>query len=385
MDPFTQIDTLPLRNESNDSMEGDPLLPTLPLRNESDDSMAGDPLLPTLPLRNESDYSMEGDPLLPVQTKTVFHYAVLALATIVITVGTIGNSISLSVFLYYRRLRKRPFNIIIIFLTVEDLISCAILTPVLIKFVLVNMSTGTVNTTLCLMSVYLWRVGKFGSIFALVEIAIIRLLIVFNRTFTQRLLSKGLISFIITFNVIVVQVAGIWRSFISWNFCDIILTPRSSIIGTMTTAIAIFSIMILCYSGIACYTKKKFNHLPNARNDRRDRYDFATIQTCVVVTIAFVVFHLPLFVYCIINMNISSLNIMDFIFYGVFNLFSPAGNPIIMFCTCTEFRKHVFMFMRMLFRKMCRSNNVRVAPADLHDGDVIARRDRRIELVNVVI
>ena len=74
-----------------------------------------------------------------------FQYAVFTSLAIVIIIGTIGNALSLSVILFYRRLRLRSFNIIIMFLIVEDLISCSIAAPVILTLVLVYVRTNDVQ------------------------------------------------------------------------------------------------------------------------------------------------------------------------------------------------------------------------------------------------
>ncbi len=117
----------------------------------------------------------------------------------VIIFGTIGNALSLSVILFYRRLRLRPFNIIIMFLIVEDLISCSIAAPVILTLTLVYVRTITVNHSICLTSLFLNNLSKFGSLLTMSEIAILRVINLSYQVCAKKFMSKTSMTILITF------------------------------------------------------------------------------------------------------------------------------------------------------------------------------------------
>ena len=88
------------------------------------------------------------------------------------------------------------------------------------------------------------------------------------------------------------------------------------------------------------------------KNARAVRYEIATIRTCIVIIVAFVICYLPFLVYAVIlNKYGLSIDLVEMLFYYQFSFISQAGNPIIMFATCTEFRKHVLEFVRRFLRQ----------------------------------
>ncbi len=312
-----------------------------------------------VPVQNKSD--MEDD--LPLVNTSDFQYAVLTLLAVVFIIGTIGNGLSLSVILFYRRLRLRSFNIITMFLIVQDLISCSIVASVLLMFVLVYVRYNVINLIICRISFVLQHLNKFGSLMTMAEIAILRVISLSNNVCARKLLSKTAMAIMIAFNIIV-MLGWATLTFSHDNICDEMksqgIDPSNKLRVVVIWAPFII-VVVSCYTGIACYTKIKAGRLASRRNARGVRYDIATIRTCTVIIIAFVVCHLPFLAYVVLaSKYVSSVNLVDFIFYFEFHLFSQAGNPIIMFCTCSEFRKHVLMFIRFLFRRCCRHNRAGV-------------------------
>ncbi len=80
-----------------------------------------------------------------------------------------------------------------------------------------------------------------------------------------------------------------------------------------------------------------------------------------MISLAFVVFHLPFIIYVVmLNEYVLSIEVIEFTFYFQLHLFSQASNPVIMFCTCMEFRKHVLMFVRFLIRLRCKRTGAEV-------------------------
>ncbi len=311
------------------------------------------PMVSTSPLRNKSDNFTGGD--LPfVVPSSDLQNAVFSLMAIVIFIGTTGNVLSLSVILY-RRLRLRPFNIIVTFLVVEDLITCCIVAPLLLTNALLYVQDNAVNTTVCRISFSLTLLSKIGSLMTMGEIAILRVINLSNSVCARKLLSKTSMAIIITFNIVVLH-AWIISTFFDIGICDAMesqsIEPK---IGAAVMLCSFITVIVSCYTGIACYTKTRVGQLAVQRNERGVRYDIATIRTCIVISVAFFVFHLPFIIYVVLlNKDVLSINVVEFTFYFQLHLFSQAGNPIIMFCTCREFRKHVLMFVR----RRCKRNRI---------------------------
>ncbi len=304
----------------------------------------------TLPPRNTSVTDLPF-----VEITSDFENAVFTILAVVIIIGTIGNTLSLSVILFYRRLRLRPFNIIAIFLIVQDLISCSIAAPVLLAFALVYVRANIVNQPLCLITLFLHHVSKSGSMITMSEIAILRVIKISNRVSAKKLLSKASLVMIITINIITVHAWAIWKTFFQFNAC--VATKTRSIEPIKFDPIVIWcsniTVIAVCYTGIACYTKTRAGQLAAAmNNERRNLYDIATVLTCIVIIVASTACHIPFIIYiALLIKQVLSVGIVEFTFYFQFHFFSQAGNPIIMFCTCREFRKHVLMFVRFLFRR----------------------------------
>ncbi len=298
---------------------------------------------------------MEDDMSFVVQ-KSDFHNVLFALVAIVFIIGTTGNAISLSVILYYRRLRLRPFNIILMFLIVIDLISCSISILFQLTLVLFYVRNIPVNKIVCQISLFLISLGKFGSLMTMGEIAILRVIYLSNRTCAKKLVSKTSMTMIIILNIIVVPGWAAWKSFYHLDFCDAIGSQIKTEVSPAIEWCVFTPIIVLCYTGIACYTKTRAGQPGVQRTDRRVRYDIATIRTCIVIIFAFLICHLPFIVYIVVKSikHVQSIDILEYTFYYQFHFFSQAGNPIIMFVTCQEFRKHVLMFLRFLFRRRCR-------------------------------
>ena len=329
----------------------------------------------TLPQRNESDIGHD----LPVEiTTSDFQMAVFTSLASVVMIGTMGNVLSLSVILFYRRLRLRPFNIITMFLIVVDLMSCSIVTPLALTFVFIYLRDNTVNKTICLITLFLNNIGKLGSLMTMSEIAILRVINLSNNVYAKKFVSKTSMAIIMIFNTTVVPVWAAWKSFFKLDYCDAIqsrsLEPQ---FGPAVEWCSFIAIIASTYILIACYTKRRAGQLAAQRDGRGDRYDIATIRTCIVIIAAFVLCHLPFLVYAaLINEHVLRVDLVEIAFYFHFHLFSQAGNPIIMFCTCREFRKHVLMFVRFLFRRLCQRNVVRV-PTPVAFVDVAGANQRR--------
>ena len=323
----------------------------------------------TSPLRNESD--MEHD-LSFVDYTSGFQNAVFTSLSMVIILGTTGNVLSLSVILFYRRLRLRPFNIIAMFMIVADLISCSVVAPFILTLVLLYIRDNAVNQPICLTGSFFNPLSKLGSLITMTEIAILRVINLSNSVWARRLVSKTSMAVIIIFNIIVIPGWATWKTFFYLDFCGGLqsqsLEPQ---FGPAAEWCFVFLIIFSCYTGIACYTKTRAGRVAGQRNERCYRYDIATIRTCIVIIVVFVACHFPFLIYLVLlNGNVLSIDLVEIVFYYHFHLFSQAGNPIIMFVTSSEFRKHVLMFVRrFLFRKLCKRNRV-VVPAAIALQDV---------------
>ncbi len=194
------------------------------------------------------------------------------------------------------------------------------------------------------------------------EIAILRVINLSNSVWARRLVSKTSMKMIIIFDIFVVPLWAAWESFFHLDICDAVqslcIEPQ---FGPAVEWCSLILIIVSCYTGIPCYTKRRAGRVAGQRNERRFRYDIATIRTCIIIIVAFVVCHLPFIVYVIlIHNHILTTEVLEIIFYIQFHLFSQAGNPIIMLVTSSEFRKHVIMFIRFLFPRWCRRNKVEV-------------------------
>ncbi len=315
--------------------------------------------------RNDSG-SLFGHHLPFVVRNDDFKNAVFISLAIIVIVGTLSNALSLSVILFYRRLRLKPFNIILMFLNVIDLISCLNSAPALFALTLIYVRTNFVNYSFCQMSMLFHNVGKFGSLIIMSEIAVLRVINLSNKPSAKKLLSKNPMLIIITFSIIAIFGWAIWKTFIYNNICFAIKSSTTlSKIAPSAMWFSCLAIVVSCYTFIACYAKIRVGQLAVPRNEQGERYDIATIRTCVVIIAVFVLCHIPLLIYNLpLHEPITSIDIFQFTFYFQCQLFSQASNPLIVFCTCTEFRKHVLMFLRFLLRIWCDRNRVGVAVVD---------------------
>ena len=233
----------------------------------------------TSPLRNESD-NITGLDLLPFTVPTSdFQNAFFTIVAIIIFIGTIGNILSLSVILFYRRLRLKPFNIIITFLVVEDLMSCCIVAPLLLTNVLVYVQDNAVDKTICQISFSFTNLSKIGSLMTMSEIAILRVINLSNSVCARKLLSKYSMAIVTTFNIVVVLGWAISTFFQDVNICDAMksqtIEPK---IGAAVMLCFFVTVIVACYTIIACYAKTRLGRVAVQRNARGMRYNIATIR-----------------------------------------------------------------------------------------------------------
>ncbi len=303
-----------------------------------------------LPLRNNSDL----EDVLPwpyVISKRDFQNTVFAILGMIIFIGTIGNTLTLSVIVFYRNLLSKPFNILAVLMIVADLITCSVGAPLLMSLIIIYARNNVFSNTLCLISLFVNNLCKTTSLITMSETAILRAIHLSNKTRAN--MSKTTILKIIVINIIVVPLWAAVRSFTFADICDGIqsqsLEPQ---IGPAVEWCSAVIIIASCYCGIACYVKTRAGKIARQRNARAVRYDIATIRTCIIIIVAFFLSHIPFVVYAVLsNMHILPIDLVEVLFFLQLSFLSQAGNPIIMFATCKELRKHMCMFVRQFSRK----------------------------------
>ena len=262
--------------------------------------------------------------------------------------GTITNTTTIGVILSFRSFRQRAFNVLILYLTIVDFVACLLTSSVtyswlyLLKF---SPSTSLTND-ICQIMVFLVNFSKISSLTGMTEIAILRLICVSSKmNINGTVFKRGIIGIVLTNFVTLVPFSAYRTSNNKVNICT--HSPVSSLWINISIILLFAVAIITTYAWIAWKTRQHFRRVrPAGRLERFtiERYDIATIITCISVVVVFVLCHLPVIIYGIVISKTSlPVSVSEYTFYSAFCWGSNIANPIVMFCTCKDFRQHVLM------------------------------------------
>ena len=272
--------------------------------------------------------------------------------------GALTNSLAIGVILYHRHLRAMIFNLLIVYLAFVDFITCFIssFTTYWYSYVQFNSYSESVVNAVCLINVFIVNFSKLSSLTAMSEMAVLRVIgISRNADINQTLSRRGLTIMIFT-NITGLILLSIYRTFVAENICS---NPTSKHLWTNMTLASSFALLIcVTYACIALYTKRKARKIAPERQGVRS-YVIATTKTCLAISVCFIIFHLPFITYIVlVKRNVIVFDENHYTFPLGFIMFSSIGNPIVMYCTCTEFRKHVLLSFTSARRACKRSAQI---------------------------
>ena len=277
-------------------------------------------------------------------------------------VGTVLNMATIGVILHFPRLRKKPFNLLLVYLATIDFISCLITAPANILMTAVFLYPYPV--LFCRAVVVLHNFSGISSVTGMAEIAVLRVICILRNGQAYQSRFK----YIIFTNIVVVTVFSFSRVlFVESNICRSLTSQKKVWLIINLSMISIFGV-ILCttYAWIAWYTKTRARRiLPERRAGRLpgDRYDIATIKTCVATVASFLLCYLPLFVYGLVVYSYSlPVHYSHYNLCVSFGMLCHVGNPVIIFCTSKDFRKHGITLYNKIFRRRVHR---RIIPIDI--------------------
>ena len=305
---------------------------------------------------NETDSSNQQPLLTNVQNVT------LGLFGFLFIVGTILNAATIGVILHFQHVRQKAFNLLLVYLAIVDFISCLITAPG--NLLMTALYTQPYPVVFCKVVVVLHSFCGISSITVMAEIAVLRVICVLRNV----KVNQNKLKYVIFINFAVITIISVSRVlFAGGNVCGS-LTSRTKVWLLINLLIISSCGAILCitYAWIAWHTKVRARHIPPERRAGRlpcDRYDIATIKTCVVTVASFLLCYLPLFVYGVVVYCYSlSVHASYYNLCISFVMLSHVGNPVIIFCTSKFFRKHVLK----VYNKTCRHRfHRRIIPIDV--------------------
>ena len=302
----------------------------------------------------------------------VLEYGVLALYLIISISGTVTNASAIGIMVYHRRLRQVPFNLLVIYLAIVDLISCCLSAPTSFSFMFVLSVYRFRFVALCQANILLHNFSKLSSLTVMSEMAIMRVLILSRNGDYNRRVFK----LIILATAVVLFAISVLRSFPGeTNICNNTSSPDLFLWINITILLSLALILCLTYGWIGWYTSKKARELEPVRQARLgpgpgprhahgvQRFDVATIRACTSIVACYVLCHLPYFVYGIVT-TLKSLHVdtKEYAFYYLFILFSNVGNPIILYFTSKDFKKYVLRSLYLVRRRRRRRLRRRIVP-----------------------
>ena len=278
-------------------------------------------------------------------------------------VGSVLNAATIGVILHYRHLRQKPFNLLLVYLAIIDFISCFISAPA--NLLMTALYTQPYPVVFCKVVVFLHNFCGISSMTVMAEIAVLRVICVLR----NERANQNKFKYVIFTNIAVITIISVARVLFSGgNVCGS-LTSRTKVWLIINLLIISSHGVILCitYAWIGWYTRTRARRIiaPERREGRLpgDRYDIATIKTCVATVASFLLCHLPLLIYGVL-VYCYSLH-FHFSHYNLcisFLMLNHVGNPVIIFCTSKDFRKHIFLS----FNNICRHRvHRRIVPIDV--------------------
>ena len=277
-------------------------------------------------------------------------------------VGTVLNAATIGVILHFPRLRQKSFNLLIVYLATVDFISCLITAPG--NLLMTALYIYPYPVLFCRVVVVLHNFSGISSVTVMTEIAVLRVICILRngRAYQNRF------KYLIFTNIVVITIISVSRVlFVESNICRSLTSPKKLWLIINLLMISLFGI-ILCttYAWIAWYAKTRARQILRERRAGRlpgNWYDIATIKTCVATIASFLLCWLPLFVYGVVVYSYSlQVHYSHYNLCVSFAMLSHVGNPVIVFCTSKDFRKHVLT----IYNKICRRKvRRRIIPIDV--------------------
>ena len=307
---------------------------------------------------NETN-STNQDPLLWQKN---IEYATFGLFTFLFIVGTVLNATTIGVILQFRQLRQKSFNLLLVYLAVVDIVSCLITAPG--NLLMLALFTQPYPVAFCRIVVVLHNFSGISSITGMAEIAVLRVICILRNVKAIHKILKN----IIFANIVIIPIISVSRVlFAGGHVCGSLTSRRKRWVTIDFSIISSYGVILFTtYAWIAWYVKIRAKQIPPERRAGRlpgGRYDIATIKTCVVNITSYLLSHLPLVVYGVVVYCLSlPIHRVHYNLCIAFAMLRHVGNPVIIFCTSKDFRKH----FRKSYNKICRSRRRRrIIPIDV--------------------
>ena len=290
-------------------------------------------------------------------------YATSFLFLLASVLGAIFNTIVILVTIRFRRLRSSPYNVLVLNLATVDLLASLISAPGGFALIQVFLVTKTHQNTLCTVLVFLHNLSVWSSLTIMSEIAVFRVVSISSCINARRVLTKRFLHKTVAVSSVIVILFSLFRVLGKYNVCRSL--PHPSLYVLINSCILIIFIFIIgsTHAWIAWYINKRTKQIAEAIRTRRipdNRYSIATIRACVLIAVLFAICHFPYISYLILVMeNVIDSSFPSYVIYYVFTIFVHVGNPVIMFCTSSDFKHHVRKYFKLHKR------NRRVHPVDV--------------------
>ena len=273
-------------------------------------------------------------------------YVASAAYILISVLGTFFNVVAVVVPLRYRHLRHNPFNILIINMAVVDLICCLSL-PLNACVILGYQTTGSLANLGCYASAFVRYFTKLMYFAILSEMAVIRAVCISCSGLYRIRLSKRFLASLIALHTTVALAFTTYRN-LNNNICHGFDSIHTNYIW-INTGLTVTLLVILC-AGYACILLVTCRHaasmskVTDSADSHWSKHNLATIRTSVLIVTWYMLCHIPFFL--LIVLVATDVVLISFITYSSFFVFvslSHIANPVILFCSSKDFRKHVIL------------------------------------------
>ena len=283
---------------------------------------------------------------------------------LIFILGTCFNAVAIFVPLRNPHLRGNPFNILIINMAVVDMISCLSL-PLNVYIIPYYLATGSVRNLPCYILVCVRSYTGLMYFSIATEMAIIRAVGISCNSFSRLRLSKYFLAAMIVSHSLAALLLTTYLA-LKQNLCsgfrdfgvhsvDLNSDETSYVFINAGAVVILFVIICSCYACIALLTHTNALNMANVTrnnssiNSHITKHNLSTIQSCVLTVTWYMLCHLPLII-CVILIQNVPLSRTYITLCSFFALVSPRhlGNPVILFWSSKDFRKHVMLALRNL-------------------------------------
>ena len=149
-------------------------------------------------------------------------YATSFLFLLASFLGTIFNTIVILVTIRFPRLRRSPYNVLVLNLATVDLLSSLISAPGGFALIQIFLVTKTHQNTFCAVLVFLHNLSQWSSLTIMSEIAVFRVIWISSCLNIRRFLTKRFLHKVIVVSTVIVIMFSLFRvlgkSYISGAF-----------------------------------------------------------------------------------------------------------------------------------------------------------------------